>query len=602
MSSSTCLSTTGLLCVLSVIIGLADAAYASGEPRLVTSGEGSSKYRLQAKINWVDTSEAPKVRIFASILDRRFKALALDDIKKVTLIETSKAGDKTTLFTVDREQETVLWPEAFQHRAEEEEQPTLSLGEEQPDGMASVVVVNGYDGTIDESSPGYRDSDLGARVLGGVSLFFQQLGKGNLMNIIWYSDALRTWIDAPGRQGEFTYLSPRTRADCEEAEVARLEEPDKEIAEGEAVSCGLTDKYETFLTILEAGDNVFEGAYPRLFNLDWRPYESASAPGDYCRKPEIKPRKPRKLIEEDDDDEEEELVGDPVAVEPWHTQPSAMDLGLEMLIRDANAGQQKNLILLSDGKDGYVHRLRECKTQWRLNGPCRGLRGRQSRDCINTWLKKAVVVEQSRFSPKAERWIALAKSAGIRIFSVIHPMAETHERERLEVLSFKTGGTARVASSINELDGAYADLIDELNGQLVLTFVDEGAVPWSAKDAGEVSDGRPGAECSARGECEHGACLAGICQQERAYTLEFEVGFPNGKKRKPRTGKPYRATLLPQPSTTLIGSVMGSYAAGQAKLGKAGMMALVIGIGLVVLLVLLKVLVGLVKKAGKGKK
>ena len=421
-------------CAVVALVALTGVALASGEPRLITSGEGSSKYRLQAKINWVDMSQAPKVRIFASLLDRRFKTVALDDIKRVTVTETPRRGDKTTLFTIDREQETVVWPEEFAHRADEEVQPTLTLGEEQLDGMASVVVVNGYDGTIDESSPGYRDSELGARVLGGVSLFFQQLGKANMMNVIWYSDALRMWIDAPGRQGEFTYLSPQIRSDCEQAVLEVLEEPSaSDEAPSEAkITCGLTKKYENFLTILETGDNVFEGAYPRLFNLDWRPYTSGSSPGDYCRKPEVKRRKPRKLMEDDEEDAEAE--GDPLAVGPWVSEPSAMDLALEMLIRDAGRGQQKTLILLSDGKDGYVHRLRECKTQWRLNGPCRSLRGRAGRDCINEWLKKAVVQEQSRFSPKAERWIGLAKAAGVRIFSVVHPMAETHERERLEVL------------------------------------------------------------------------------------------------------------------------------------------------------------------------
>jgi hypothetical protein len=584
------------------LVGGSGLAYANGEPRLITSGDGSSKYRLQAKINWVDMSQAPKVRIFASLLNRRFKTVALDDIKRVTVTETPRRGDKTTLFTIDREQETVVWPEEAAHRADEEHQPTLTLGEEQLDGMASVVVVNGYDGTIDESSPGYRDSELGARVLGGVSLFFQQLGKANLMNVIWYSDALRTWLDAPGRQGEFTYMSPRIRADCEQALLESLEEPAEpdEEPSSATITCGLTKKYETFLTILEAGDNVFEGAYPRLFNLDWRPYVSAESPGDYCRKPEVKRRKPRKLME--DDDAEESEVGDPFAVGPWVAQPSAMDLGLEMLIRDAAPGQQKTLILLSDGKDGYVHRLRECKTQWRLNGPCRRLQGRASRDCINEWLKKAVVREQSRFSPKAERWIGLAKAAGIRIFSVVHPMAETHERERLEVLSFKTGGTARVAHSVNDLDSAYADLIDELNGQLVLEFVDEGAVPWDAADAGQVAEGLPGSECSAHAECEHGGCLAGFCQQERSYVLDLEVVFPNGKSRKPKSGAAYRVVMTPTPEVTLSGFLVGSYESGEAKLGKNGMMALAIGIALVLLLILVKVLLGLVKKAGKGKK
>mgnify|MGYP003952743451 CR=1 FL=1 len=589
---------------LCLCLAVAPAAVA-GDPRLVTSGDGPSKYRLQAKVNWVDTSEAPKIRVFASLMNRRFKAVAIDDIKRVTVVETPRKGDKTTLFTIDREQETVLWPEESSDRAEEEEQPTLTLGEEQADGMASVIDVNGYDGTIDESSPGYRDSDLGDRVLGGVSLFFQQLGKANLMNIIWYSDELRTWVDASGRQGEFTYFTPQVRADCEQTALDALEDsaaaaPDA-APDPDAVRCGLTAKYENFLTIMEAGENVFEGAYPRLFGLDWRDYRSAESPGDYCRKPEVKRRKPRKLVE-DEDAEDVGETGDPLAVGPWVVGPSAMDLGLEMLIRDAGAGQQKNLILLSDGKDGYVHRLRECKTQWRLRGPCKGLYGRESRACINTWLKKDVVREQSRFAPKADRWISLAKAAGVRIFSVVHPMAETHERERLEVLAFKTGGTARVTDTMNDIDSAYADLIDELNGQFVLTFVDEGAVPWDAGDSGSASEGLPGAECTGHSDCEHGACLAGVCQLERSYTLEFEVKFPNGKTRKPKTRQPYRAVLIPTPEVTMAGFVAGTYAAGEAKLGPTGMMALLIGIALILALILLKILIGLIKKAGKGKK
>ena len=575
------------------------SAWASGEPRLLTSGEGASKYRLQAKVNWVDTSEAPKVRIYASVLDRRFKTLAFDDIKRVIVGEHPRTGEKTTLFTIDREQDKVIWPEETQERAKEEEQPTLTLAEEQADGMASVVVVNGYDGTIDESSPGYRDSELGARVLGGVSLFFQQLGKQNAMNLVWYSDELRFWVDAPGRQGEFTYLSPRIRADCEEAALEALEANEAQEETPREIHCGLTSKYDTFLTILESGDNVFEGAYPRLFNLDWRPYVSAESPGDYCRKPEIKRRVARRLVEEEESDEE---VGDPLAVGPWLSAPSAMDLALEMLIRDAPPGQPRTLILLSDGKDGYVHRLRECKTQWRLNGPCRGMQGRSARDCINEWLKKDVVREQERFLPKAERWIALAKASGVRIFSVVHPMAETHERERLEVLSFKTGGTARVAHSINDLDSAYADLIDELNGQLVITFVDEHAERWSTSQVGEALEGLAGAECSGHKECEEGGCLEGICQKERGYTLEFEVAFPNGTTRKARTRQPYRAVLAPLPALSLSAMALGAYGQGETRLGKTGMMALVIGLALVLLLVVLKVLIGLIAKAQKGKK
>jgi len=594
--------TAGRLGVWIVVFGMVSSAPSHADPRLVTRGDGPSKYRLQAKVNWVDTSQAPKIRIYASLLDRRFKTVALDDVKEVTVTETPRKGDKTTLFTIDLEQETVRWPEESAHRADEEEQPTLTLGEEQLDGMAAVLVVNGYDGTIDESSPGYRDSDLGARVLGGVSLFFKQLGAANLMNVIWYSDELRIWLDAPGRQGEFTYFTPQVRADCEAGILDALEdpaaaEPDPEAPpDPDAILCGLTTKYDAFLAILEGGENVFEGAYPRLFNLDWRAYRSAESPGDYCTKPEIKRRKPRKLVEDTDEEDE---AGDPLAVGPWVSQPCALDLALEMLIRDAPAGVPRNLILLSDGKDGYVHRLRECKTQWRLRGPCRSLYGREARDCINKWLKKDVVREQGRFAPKAERWIGLAKAAGIRIFSVVHPMAETHERERLEVLAFKTGGTARVAGTVNDLDSAYADLIDELNGQFVLTFVDEGAVSWDAADAGSGVDGEPGAECSGHSECEQGACLAGICQMERSYTLEFGVEFPNGKTRSPRTRRPYRAVLIPTPEGTLVGFVTGGYAAGEAKLGSKGMMALAIGLALILGLILLKIVIGLIKKAGK---
>jgi hypothetical protein len=100
--------------------------------------------------------------------------------------------------------------------------------------------------------------------------------------------------------------------------------------------------------------------------------------------------------------------------------------------------------------------------------------------CLEDTLNKVAVAEQERFVVRAEKIIALAKAAGVRIFTVSNPLSSPSERERLEVLAWRTGGTARVARDPNEVVDRASDLLDELQGELVISFHDDRAVPGSS--------------------------------------------------------------------------------------------------------------------------
>ena len=85
--------------------------------------------------------------------------------------------------------------------------------------------------------------------------------------------------------------------------------------------------------------------------------------------------------------------------------------------------------------------------------------------------------EQKRFASKVEGWLGLARSAGIQIYAIANEVAKGYERDRLELLALKSGGTYRYASDLNSLGEATANLGRELNEQVVLTFVDKSATP-----------------------------------------------------------------------------------------------------------------------------
>ena len=523
------LATAVAIAVSVAVLALGPARAASGFP--------------QAKVNHVDVTQAPLVKVYVSFLDRELRSVDPKLVEAVTVSRKPERERAVELFSiVDGE---AVFPPLDEDAppgvlADPDDPPTLTLLEEEERGMAIVVAVPGF------AAPEYRDGTLGERTRSGAALFFKKLGKNHRMNVVWYNDDVWTFVRAKGRLRELSVLDDM-RADCEAWTVQQLtaEEADAdaagEQAEGgdglapdEAV-CGLLDDYGEVGKVIAA--TAFEGFYPNLFGLGAKP----------CAPPANAPTR-RGFTREDEAGAESPLP--------------ALDAALQMLVRDAAPGQPRALILLGDGKDGYIYRLDECRTK--LQTDCRLIAKtwRGLKECVDKGLKNQIIAEQQRFARRLGTWLGLAKAADVRIYAVAGPNAEGFERERLEVLALRSGGTVRVAEDANDVVDLYTELIEELSGQYVLTFVDEQALPGS----------------------------------EVAYQVKMKV--KGGRK----TAPPYRLSIPPAPEGLAVW-VAQQRAWAEAKLGKNVLLAIVIVVGVIVALILLKVLLVIGKKLlGKGGK
>lgn len=498
----------------------------------------------QVKINHVDTSEAPTVRVYASFLDRNLRPVDAERLVDIALYRKPDGEKAVRLFGfVEGE---AVFPDTGGDAVVTDPPPTLTRMDEEGRGSAVAVVMPGY------ADPAYRDGVVGERMRSSAELFFKKLGATNRMNVVWYSDEVWSWVEAYGRTRELSVYS-EMRPLCDAWILERLEEGPLEVAEGEdpaalpegQATCGLMDTYEPIAEIL--GAMSYEGCWPRLFGLEM----------ELCRPAECA-RRVRRLTSEDDDDEEE--LARPA--------PPALDVALRMLLEGAEPGQPRMLLLLGDGQDGYAQRLSECRTAFEAD--CRRSqrgKGYQAyRACVDGRLSRQAIAEQQAFRGRAMRWIGLAKSGGVRIHSVINPNASPLTAERLELLALRTGGTVRHATNANALTDLYTDLVEEINGQHVITLVDERAVPG-----------------------ERLTYEVRVKARSRSGTLKRKSG-------------PFEAAVPPVPSGLTV-FIADKRAAMEATLGSVGTMAVLIGVALVLALVLFALLLKLGKKrGGKGLK
>jgi hypothetical protein len=489
----------------------------------------------QVKINHIDTSDAPTVRVYASFLDRNMRPVEADRLVDLAIYRKPPGEKAKRLFGfVDGE---VLFPEDGTDAVAEEPPPTLMRMDEADRGSAIAVVMPGY------ADPAYRDGVVGERMRSSAELFFKKLGATNRMNILWYSDEVWSWVKARGRTRELSVYSEMKPA-CDAWAQERLEEGPVEDAEGQDPTallegesvCGLMDEYESISEILSTMS--YEGCWPHLFGLEM----------ELCRPAECA-RRARQLQTDDGDDAEGE------------TPDPAIEVALRMIAEAAEPGQPRMLILLGDGQDGYAYRLSECRAAFEAD--CRRSqrgKGYQAyRGCVDERLSRQAIAEQQAFRGHAMRWIGFAKSAGIRIHTIINPNASHLTSERLELLALRTGGTARQAMNANGLTDLYTDLVEEINGQHLITFVDERAMP------GETVSYEVRLKARARG---------------------------TSLKRK---SAPFDATIAPVPSGLTV-FMADKRAMMEATLGSAGTMAVLIGVLLVLALLLFGFILKFVKK------
>ncbi len=504
----------------------------------------------QLKINFVDTSQAPKIRIWASVAKYNFRPPGDKEIEKVTLFRKPDGQSPVELFGFEKGVLTLPKSLSDEEKVAREAKmaPELALAAELDQGQAIVVIVPGF------QDPEYREGTLGERSRAAAGLFFKKLGKNNLMNAIWYNDFIFSYVHSQERSGGMSKL------DAELDKCAKWERDSlkfrglspEELAEldptagtgfkpGEA-HCGLTKEYGEFgkyFTKLS-----YDGFWPQLFGLQQR----------LCVTPqhEIK----RTGIGGGEGDAPGKRI-------------NAFQTALEMLAKHPDPGMPKILILTSDGRDGYTDAVSDCRAKYSLecqtDPTVTDKKGREQRDalnaCISGKLKGDIAVEQGSFLEKLPTWLGLAKAANIRIYSVIHPTASPHTRERLEVLAWRTGGTARFARDANEVVDLHELVIAELNNQLVITFTDEEATPTS-----EVS-----------------------------YVMKAEGLIGNRDSAGDAMSAPFTAIVPAAIERSTVNEVKGF---GEKKLGKGGFMAALAGVGLLLLVILYKLIKAIF---GKGK-
>jgi len=493
----------------------------------------------QVKVNYVDTSEAPKVRVYATLLMPGLKPPADKAVTGVTLYRKPDRASPVELFGFQAGD--VVWPKGMSEediKAKEKEKkvPEMALQSELDKGAAIVVVAPGH------QDPEYKNGTLGERARAGTALFFKKLGKANKMNLVWYNDFVWTYVYTEGRTAQLSKLDaemakcqkwerdqlPRFGLTPEELAALDGDNPPAGPRKDEA-RCGLTAEYAGFPDILKGAKAPYDGFWPHLFDL----------PQKICMKPE-QDRKSTAFTRE----------GESVDL-----GTNAFEAALQMLVKDSEPGLPKIMILTGDGRDGYIKAAEDCKARYQqdcLEKPeIKTLKGKAQKEavkaCVDPQLQADINLEQAAFAKKLPTWLALAKGAGVRIYSIAHTNAQKYQRDRLEVLAWRTGGTFRYSEDPNEMLDLYDHLMGELNNQVVLTFVDDEAVGGATP----------------------------------SYIVEMRT--KNGKY----TSEPFVAAEAPPKIEVSFFNGIKKF--GEKKLGKVGFIAALAGIGLIVLVLLLKI-------------
>ncbi len=534
-----------------LLVGLLAAPFAWAAPPVHAQANEDFP---QLKLNHIDTSEAPTIRVYFSILSRSLRSATLDNLSEVTLYRKPDKGKAEELFSFEAGE--LKWPKSMSDeeiKAKEDTPPELLHAVDLDKGAAVVVVVPGF------QDPEYFDGTLGERSRNGAGLFFKKLGKNNKANVVWYSDDISTYVYTQGRTARLTRLQSQLDAcakwDRDKAERYGLDEEEEE-AEGPRkgqAECGLTAEYGEFASYI--AKQPYQGFWPQLFGI--RPAVCAAV------KEGEKPSWVTRGVARGGGGSGEQ---GPALVNPDGL--TAFEVALEMLVEGGEPGQQRILILTGDGRDGYINRFDDCRVKY--TNECketpevmalRGIKRNKALDgCVDKMLRTQRTAEQEQFAKKLDRWLGLAKAANVRIFSVVHPTAQKYTSDRLEVLAWRTGGTARVAEDAEDVITQYENLIGELNNQFVVTFVDDDAVPGA----------------------------------ELQYTVEAKVSSQPFRR-----VKPYTETVAAVVDKPLLAEIEET---GTSKLGKAGFLAVVIGVGLLLLLILVKVFRKILSKGGGAAK
>ncbi len=421
----------------------------------------------QVKINAIDTSIAPKLRLFISVLygGKSTVLTAADDWEKeVRHLEVKVAsGEEKT----PKRLLTVLDAGSFvagKDTLEEEEKPrsaTLQPLDKAKIGVDVVVVAAGHGGfrTVENLESAHRTA---------VGAVLKKLAKQNL-NVIWYGPALYTYRSFPGLENDLSRFD-EDRKQCDIDLLKWRMDQSRELKEGETAAppppCGLHSG-DAAKAIGAAVESVrFRGKHARLFGIP--------VPKEFSCTRAVQSTTDIQLFDMDE-------VADRTA------DTGAFEEALRLLVHYGKPGNRKVLLYLGDGRDGYVDDETTCRqffTTSKLHCATAGdgKKGEEAKKaiqgCVQSKLDKRATGVQERFKLRAQNWLALARSADVRVMAVGYALerpdggmvSQRHERERLGLLAEKTGGTYREVTNVNLLTETANATVDEVLRERVLTI------------------------------------------------------------------------------------------------------------------------------------
>lgn len=447
--------------LLAVTVGLLCGAALLwlGPPVWARPGEAPTEappIRLpQMRIDRVDAQDFPKIRVFATILDAKGHPVEVKAIKKLEVLDGKRrSADPFAEFengaALGGREDAVMWP-----------------ADKAKVKHSAVVVVAGH------QHESLRGGSLGQRLKEALQGLFKGFGKADRVNVIFYGDRLYSFVQLKGRTSELSDIEfMRTaKVNCGHARdeaiaggPITLGDNDKTFAAGDDL-CGLSGDTKTLFKRVQ--QRAYEGFFPRLFNLGM-PFFN---PKRYCSPPkqslkiwgEFTPANSDRQLAQWNETEEKGLP------QEWVT--SAFDEALRMILRDGRADEEKSIILVSDGIDGYFKELDLCRAH--PPAVCEAMQGKNKRDaCVRDELKNRLIKRQAEFKKKALHWIGMARAAGVRVFAVgLGMLGEPYELERLRLLAERTGGTYREALTEGQVGGQTQQMATELLSQLVIDFV-----------------------------------------------------------------------------------------------------------------------------------
>ena len=424
----------------------------------------SFRDRPRIKIDHIDASEAPTLKLLTTILegDRRVtvRPIDWDKISKVE-VRLSK-GPEDELEPIGKFNQTV--------DDEEDSGPNnpVELTKIDATGIPLDVLV------IAAGHSGFKHYDQleSAHKAATVKVLKELLNAR--INVFWVGPTLFTFRNFPGITNELSrYDEDIALCELERLRYQRsLASDDAEERQNAAKpSCGLQE--EDWGGKHQAGliqKMRYRGKHTRLFGIN-RSGISECAVNDLAS------------TELDLGDLDTDLVPT--------SDRGAFEEALIMLLRYGTPDSRKAIVVLGDGKDGFIEEDEACNEYLRSKGPCAKLheqfetRGRKSHrkvsqeieKCVRRELNKRSTGLQERFHHRAQPWLALARAAGIRVYAIAYAMArgdhqrisEPYERERLELLAAKTGGTYREIAYVEDVESAAEALVAEFNEARVIT-------------------------------------------------------------------------------------------------------------------------------------